>query len=714
MNHGEAKRKDTFALAMMALVLAFPTIIFTVVADAPQTAAVVLFGLAVSASLRKPLIRSTRTYVYTMLAALVATVGQHQFLPANADRFFLMPGDIYCPMLLYLAVSLTLFEARDSVVASVVSLAVLTTMIAGNVLSIHTQSPTFLNVISTPEEFHRLYGIIVAGQALAIVLLLGRCVRQRAQDTKQKRDRLTRTAVFTACVILVLVAALAMRSGAIQFQRRFQEAISDLLQRYVRNRATRTVFSREVDLWRTARLRSRQDQTIVLRVRAKRFPGYLRGYVYRDYENGRWRADEPGPPLHPASAKSDHITFHVFERASPPQADQADRLDMLPASDFQSQVLLAPGDTAQVELICPELRNSPDGEMTPGKWDTRTGYVLVAPRYPTGFAYPGPAGKELDAEAYLGVPDGLAPHLQAVADEVFVDLPEGASTDATVAALIGHLRQNFQYELGVRMKPGAGDPVLQFLTRWRRGHCELFAASTTLLLRMRGIPTRYVTGFMCAEQPAGGRYYLSRLQDAHAWVEAYDSDLGYWVLVEPTPASGVPTGHSDTSLLWSLMDSLRLAWQQMLALMKRGYIARALAALFTGIGACILAIFAHPGRATVAVGALAALLYWLVCRAQRRRRAEAKELGEGRWLLRRGRKRLLRQFLNAGVSPAPSDSFRHLLARLAHSNASQAALLAPAIGEYERLRYGPKQPSTEEIKAFEERIRETRNPRPRP
>ena len=714
MNPGETKRKDAFALAMMGLVLAFPTMIFTVVADAPQTAAVVLCGLAVSASLRRPLSRSTRSYVYTMLAALIATVGQHQFLPANAERFFLMPGDVYCPMLLYLAVSLTLFEARDSVVAAVVSLAVLTTMISGNVESFHTQSPTFLRVINTPDDFHRFYGIVVAAQALAIVLLLGRCVRQRAQDTTQKRDRLTRGAVFTACVILVLVVALAMRSGAIQFQRRFHEAMSNLLQRYIRNRTTRTVFSREVDLWRTARLRSSQDQTIVLRVRAKRFPGYLRGYVYRDYEGGRWRADDPGQTLHPVTAKSSHITFHAFERAPPPQGDRADRLDMLPASGFQSQVLLAPGDTAQVELICPELRNSPDGELTPGKWDTRTGYVLVAPRYPTGFAYPGPAGKGLDTQAYLGVPDGLAPHLQAVADKMFADLPEGASTDATVAALIGHMRQNFQYELGVRIEPGGADPVLQFLTQWRRGHCELFAASTALLLRMRGIPTRYVTGFMCAEQPVGERYYLSRLQDAHAWVEAYDSDLGRWVLVEATPAAGVPSGHSDTSLLWSLMDSLRMAWQQMLALMKRGYIAQALAALFAGIGGCILAIFAHPGRATVAVGALAALLYWLICRARHRQRAEAKELGEGRWLLRRSRKRLLRQFRGAGVSPAPSDSFRHLLARLARSNASQAALLAPAIGEYERLRYGPEQPSPEEIRAFEERLRETRNTRPRP
>jgi transglutaminase-like putative cysteine protease len=435
-------------------------------------------------------------------------------------------------------------------------------------------------------------------------------------------------------------------------------------------------------------------------------PGYLRGYVYRDYMEGQWRSSDEGGLLRSLPKENGHITFSVFQRWPPPPKDRAERMDILPADGFQSRVLMAPGDTSRIEVISGELRNSSDGELGIGKWEAETGYVAVVPKILTDPAYPEPSGEALKAANYLGVPGYLRDSLGPTAKEVFAGVPDEAPFEQQCATLIAYFRTHFRYELGVQMDMYAGDPVVQFLDHWKRGHCELFAASTALLLRLRGIPARYVTGFVCMEQPPGAGHYVSRLQDAHAWVEAYNKENDRWELVEATPPSGVPHGGNRTSLLWSLFDSLRMAWQRTLALMKRGYIAQALATLFLGAVSALVALVATPLRAAVTVAMLGALMVWALRRSRRRALAQINELGAGRWRLRRARSRLFREFRRAGIEIAPGDTLRHLLARLASGGAQEtAAALAPAIGEYERLRYGPEPPSREEAKAFEARLR---------
>lgn len=77
-------------------------------------------------------------------------------------------------------------------------------------------------------------------------------------------------------------------------------------------------------------------------------------------------------------------------------------------------------------------------------------------------------------------------------------------------------------------------PVLDFLTRLKRGHCEYFASSMVLLMRSLGHPARLAVGFR------GGDYLTSldrwsfRGNHAHAWCEVYFEGLG-WVLYDPTP-----------------------------------------------------------------------------------------------------------------------------------------------------------------------------------
>jgi transglutaminase-like putative cysteine protease len=80
----------------------------------------------------------------------------------------------------------------------------------------------------------------------------------------------------------------------------------------------------------------------------------------------------------------------------------------------------------------------------------------------------------------------------------------------------------------------ADNKVLEdFLFSTKAGHCEWFASSSAVLLRMSGTPARVVAGFRISRAPSAGSLVV-RSGDAHAWVEAWDPKRG-WVSYDPTP-----------------------------------------------------------------------------------------------------------------------------------------------------------------------------------
>ncbi len=97
--------------------------------------------------------------------------------------------------------------------------------------------------------------------------------------------------------------------------------------------------------------------------------------------------------------------------------------------------------------------------------------------------------------------------------------------------LADYFKREFEYTLDVQ-NIGAQDPLRQFL-RQKRGHCELFASVTALMLRSRGIPARLITGFLVPEPHPSGEFYYITESDAHAWVEYYAD--GAWRTIDPTP-----------------------------------------------------------------------------------------------------------------------------------------------------------------------------------
>ena len=127
-----------------------------------------------------------------------------------------------------------------------------------------------------------------------------------------------------------------------------------------------------------------------------------------------------------------------------------------------------------------------------------------------------------------------------------VELPEGAEqfqwpliAASRTAALLAELAE---YDAGTpAMSPGE-DFVTHFLTEGR-GYCIHFATAGVLLLRMQGIPARYVTGYVVQLDNRGRGQALD--SDAHAWVEIYLDGYG-WYPVEMTP--GYAGGGNGISL----------------------------------------------------------------------------------------------------------------------------------------------------------------------
>jgi transglutaminase-like putative cysteine protease len=126
-----------------------------------------------------------------------------------------------------------------------------------------------------------------------------------------------------------------------------------------------------------------------------------------------------------------------------------------------------------------------------------------------------------------------------------IEADSGATNPYDLArAVERYLRDpaNFTYDTDVSDVQCGGRGVAECFIVSRRGYCEYYATTMAVMLRLRGIPTRFVEGFLPGDRDAKGVETVRRAR-AHAWVEVYFPDYG-WVDFDPT-GGGVAR---DTSL----------------------------------------------------------------------------------------------------------------------------------------------------------------------
>ncbi|MDR3709337.1 MAG: transglutaminase domain-containing protein [Capsulimonadaceae bacterium] len=101
------------------------------------------------------------------------------------------------------------------------------------------------------------------------------------------------------------------------------------------------------------------------------------------------------------------------------------------------------------------------------------------------------------------------------------------------------------YSLNVSPVPQDEDAVSYFLFNSRKGYCDLFASSMTLLCRYAGLPARVATGFAPGARNGKDSFDI-RARDKHAWVEVFFPGIG-WYTFDPTSTAPQETSASKSS-----------------------------------------------------------------------------------------------------------------------------------------------------------------------
>jgi hypothetical protein len=251
----------------------------------------------------------------------------------------------------------------------------------------------------------------------------------------------------------------------------------------------------------------------------------LRGQVYRQYHGAVWHPVAATTPLRFAG-RDGRLPLLPGEASAPVRG----RTQVEVVSAQVGRALMVPLETWAIEGV-PEttavdtvgrVRAPADADVSRYTLETTAGDDAPLPG-------------EVD-ETDLSLTAAQRAWLRPLAD--WIGLPADARHPGLVLDRLRAYFAGFRYTLQFdETSAEAREPVRDFLERTHAGHCELFASAAVLLLRARGIPARFVTGFRSAEFNTIGGYGIVRGRDAHAWVEVFIE--GRWRTFDPTPAAGL-------------------------------------------------------------------------------------------------------------------------------------------------------------------------------
>ncbi|NND58818.1 MAG: DUF3488 domain-containing transglutaminase family protein [Gammaproteobacteria bacterium] len=286
----------------------------------------------------------------------------------------------------------------------------------------------------------------------------------------------------------------------------------------------------------------------------------------------------------------------------------------------------------------------------------------------------------------------LNPRTQELAQQWRSEL----SSDAEIVNRALYLFRNEQFFY--TLSPPAlnrDDAVDEFLFQSRRGFCEHYASSFSLLMRAAGVPARVVVGYQGGEVNPYTGHMTIRQSDAHAWSEVWLPDRG-WVRVDPTAAvaparvelgvaGSVPDGETLPSLFRAsqLLYNLQLGWdafnngwnEWVLGFSRNKQIdfLKLLGMRDPSLRKMLLTMLALIG---IVVGLLSVHLLW----QSRPRRADA---------LTRLYDRFCRNIAPAEGGRRPAEAPLHFAARVSAAHPERADLIHLVTNLYLDLRYTP-------------------------
>ncbi len=352
--------------------------------------------------------------------------------------------------------------------------------------------------------------------ALVMVLLIQRRQETMAKKLLRKGRSLNFWAVLHAFVALGTGMLMALSLPAVE-----QYAVETMISA---TSGRKSGFAAVTNLNSVGKMQ--KSRVIVLRVKSKFPPPYLRGMAYNYYRAGRWRST-CSAAIQQGSLAPQRVPAMKIVSGAGKQGGKRRSVALRSASVFNDNptigLLFVPLSTVKIE-----------GPEIPIKWDSHLGARVP---FALGWTYetgPNPVVKPgATAPSDLLINKGFTPRMK----ELALTLTKGAKTEREkVERICGHFA-SFKYSLEKEKSPKGMDPVEDFVFRTQQGHCELYATATVILLRYLDIPARYITGFSIHEKNPLTDLWLARERDAHAWVEVLLPGEG-WVTIDTTPGSG--------------------------------------------------------------------------------------------------------------------------------------------------------------------------------
>ena len=237
-------------------------------------------------------------------------------------------------------------------------------------------------------------------------------------------------------------------------------------------------------------------------------PLYLRQQDYNEYDGLRWYSDpERTETFCGAGTATETITIHT------------EHLKAFRDLPYHPEGIALTGGAAEN----PEEDQTYTVErvLLPDNWRQR--------------AYQAGTASE-DWKEYCALPEETRQEAKAMLAGLFEETASNTEKADIIAALVTN---SAVYDLNPsRMGQRVEDFALWFLREGERGYCVHFATAAAVLLRAADVPARYVSGYL-VDARADQTVTVTE-EDAHAWAEYYEPNLGLWLPLEATPAEEEP------------------------------------------------------------------------------------------------------------------------------------------------------------------------------
>lgn len=176
-----------------------------------------------------------------------------------------------------------------------------------------------------------------------------------------------------------------------------------------------------------------------------------------------------------------------------------------------------------------------------------------------------PVVEEPRSDLYLQLPEEIPPRISDLARRLF----KGATTGEEGVERLRSFYQDQRFAYSTTRLPTGNDALEKFLFETKSGHCEFFASTFALLLRLGGVPARLVGGYYGGEYNEIGAYYLVTEDMAHVWVEAFLPGKG-WVTIDPSGyarnfrevGAARVAARKGLARLLGLLDTMNYYWNQ--------------------------------------------------------------------------------------------------------------------------------------------------------